>query len=93
MNRIFRVGDCVRLPDRRIGRVRGKSGGKYRVRVLRKTSKTHQFVMLPAAKLISVPCPSGWMSPAGYRRYLKPTLEKLRKRLRERKGQAQEVKP
>jgi hypothetical protein len=78
----FTVGDCVRVPDGRIGRIRAVEAGRYRVRVQRRTSKTHQFLMLRAGELARVKCPSGWMSPDGYRRYLKPTLAKLRQRQR-----------
>ena len=84
MGRRFAVGDCVRVPDGRVGRVRALAAGQYRVRVQRRTSKTHQFLLLPAGELSRVECPSGWMSPDGYRRYLKPTLAKLRER--QRKG-------
>ena len=82
MGRRFTVGDCVRVLDGRIGRVRAVEDGGYRVRVRRPTSKTHQFVLLRAGELSRVKCPSGWMSPDGYRRYLKPTLAKLRQRQR-----------
>ena len=51
MARTFPVGDCVRIPDGRIGRVREVSGGKYRVRVRRATSATHQFLMFAAGDL------------------------------------------
>jgi hypothetical protein len=78
--RTFRVGDCVLIPDGRIGRVREVSGGKYRVRVRRATSATHQFRMFAAENLKRVDCPKGWMSPAGYVRYLKVTLAKMRAR-------------
>ena len=80
MSRRFAVGDCVRVPDGRIGRVRAVEVGRYRVRVQRRTSKTHQFLLLRAGELARVDCPSGWMSPDGYRRYLEPTLAKLRER-------------
>ena len=73
-------GDCVKLPDGRIGRVRAKAAGKVKVRVRRTTSATHQFVWLPAADLTPAECPKGWMSPTGYRRYLKATLAKLKQR-------------
>ncbi|MCI0427559.1 MAG: hypothetical protein L0Z46_06050 [Nitrospiraceae bacterium] len=76
--RTFRVG--VLIPDGRIGRVREVSGGKYRVRVRRATSATHQFRTLAAGNLKRVDCPKGWMSPAGYVRYLKVTLAKMRQR-------------
>ncbi|NUR32739.1 MAG: hypothetical protein HOQ30_01910 [Gemmatimonadaceae bacterium] len=81
----FAVGDCVRVPDGRVGRVRAVETGKYRVRVQRRTSKTHQFLLLRAGELSRVECPRGWMSPDGYRRYLKPTLAKQRARERTRK--------
>lgn len=83
MSRRFAVGDCVRVPDGRIGRVRAVEVGRYRVRVQRRTSKTHQFLLLRAGELARVDCPSGWMSPDGYRRYLEPTLAKLRERQRQ----------
>lgn len=79
----FQVGDCVRVPDGRPGRVRGRLGRKLRVRVRRQTSDTHQFLYCSPGELRRIPCPKGWMSPAGYRRYLRPTLAKLRARLRE----------
>ena len=65
MTQTFRVGDCVRIPDGRIGRIREVSGGKYRVRVRRATSATHQFLRLTAGDLKRVNCPKGWMSPEG----------------------------
>jgi len=82
----FHVGDCVRVPDGRIGRVRGRAGRRLRVRVRRHTSATHQFLLLAPAEARRVACPRGWMSPAGYRRYLSTTLAKLHVRMRARKG-------
>jgi len=87
MARTFRVGDCVRIPDGRIGRVREASRGKCRVRVRRATSATHQFLMFAAGDLKGVDCPKGWMSPGGYVRYLKVTLAKMRQR-KARSGKA-----
>ena len=81
----FYVGDCVRVPDGRIGRVRARTGRQLRVRVRRRTSATHQFLVLPPGDLRPVACPKGWMSPAGYRRYLRLTLAKLRARQRAEK--------
>jgi hypothetical protein len=86
MGKVLREGDCVRIPDGRIGRVRGVSGRQYRVRVRRKTSATHQFLMFAAGELEQVGCPKGWMSPEGYLRYLKTTLTKMRQRQAGRKG-------
>ena len=80
MARTFRVDDCVRIPDGRVGRVREVSGGKYRVRVRRATSATHQFLILAAGDLKRADCPKGWMSPEGYVRYLEVTLAKMRQR-------------
>jgi hypothetical protein len=80
VSRRYAVGDCVRVPDGRVGRVRALEAGCYRVRVQRRTSKTHQFLSLRAGELTRVACPKGWMSEDGYRRYLKPTLAKMRKR-------------
>jgi hypothetical protein len=76
----FRVGDCVRVPDGRIGRVREISRGKCRVRLRRTTSATHQFLMFAVGDLKPVDCPKGWMSPEGYLRYLRVTLAKMRLR-------------
>ncbi len=75
-------GDCVRLPDGRIGRVRGKTAGEWKIRVRRVTSNTHQFLLFSAAEIQRVECPGGWMSPEGYNRYLKVTLAKLKERMR-----------
>ena len=74
-------GDCVKIPDGRIARVRGKSGGRYKVRVRRTTSTTHQFLWFTAQELELAECPKGWMSPSGYNRYLKATLAKMRQRV------------
>lgn len=75
-------GDCIRTPDGRIGRVRGKVAGKYKVCGVRRiTSNTHQILTFSARELKRIDCPKGWMSPEGYNRYLKTTLVKLRKRL------------
>jgi hypothetical protein len=80
MARTFSLGDCVRIPDGRIGRVREVSKGECRVRVRRATSATHQFLIFAARDLKLVDCPKSWMSPAGYERYLKVTLAKMRQR-------------
>ena len=76
----IRAGDCVRIPDGRIARVRNTVGNAYRVRVRRKTSQSHQFLMFAAKDLKRVDCPKGWMSAAGYLRYLRVTLAKIRQR-------------
>lgn len=75
-------GDCVQIPDGRIARVRELDDGQVKVRVRRKTSKTHQFLTFPADDLTPVDCPKGWMSPDGYNRYLKKTLAKMDERKR-----------
>jgi hypothetical protein len=75
-------GDCVRLADGRIARVRQRIGDMIKVRVRRKTSDTHQFLLLKASELERVSCPKGWMSSEGYRRYLRVTLRKMRERQR-----------
>ena len=80
MARPFVVGDCVRIPDRRIGRVREVAGGRYKVRIQREASKTHRFVEFAAGDLERVDCPKGWMSPEGYARYLDATLAKMKER-------------
>ena len=81
MATLIKNGDCVKLPDGRIARVRGKSSGRYKVRVRRKTGTTHEFLEFSANQLRRVECPAGWMSPRGYNRYLKTTLAKMRARL------------
>lgn len=73
-------GVCVKTPDGRIGRVRDKKDELYRVRVMRKTSKTHQFLFFQENELQIASCPKGWMSPDGYNRYLEKTLAKMEKR-------------
>jgi len=80
MAKSIKEGDCVKIPDGRIARVRDVADGKAKVRVRRKTSSTHQFLTFPVKALKSVACPSGWMSPDGYNRYLKVTLAKMKKR-------------
>jgi hypothetical protein len=77
----FVVGDCVRIPDGRIGRVREVTGRQYKVRVQRTTSKTHQFLTFAAKDLARVDCPKGWMSRDGYARYLDATLAKMKQRM------------
>ena len=77
-------GDCVKIPDGRIARVRGKSGDRYKVRVRRTTSETHQFLWFSDHELELVSCPKGWMSPSGYNRYLRTTLAKMRERTGEK---------
>jgi hypothetical protein len=88
MEMAFVVGDCVKTPDGRIGRVREVVGSRYKVRVQRKTSKTHQFLKLSGEELERVECPKGWMSPEGYVRYLDATLAKMRQREAGKKPQA-----
>lgn len=73
-------GDCIKVPDGRVGRVRTIKGDKVRVRLMRKMSHTHQFVWFEKEELQTVACPKGWMSPEGYNRYLKVTLAKMKER-------------
>ena len=75
-------GDCVKIPDGRIGRLREKVGTKYKVRVRRVKSKTHQFLLFSPGKLKKTACPKGWMSPEGYNRYLRKTMAKMHQRER-----------
>ena len=42
----IKLGDCVRIPDGRIARVRDRIEEVHRVRARRKTSQTHQFLEL-----------------------------------------------
>lgn len=75
------IGGCVEIPDGRIGRVREKIGGQYKVRVMRKAGTSHQFLFFKSKELKAVPCPKGWMSVEGYNRYLEKTLAKMKERL------------
>ena len=80
MREQIKAGDCVKIPDGRIARVRDNFEGIFRVRVRRKTSQTHQFLKFNQNDLSKVDCPPGWMSPEGYNRYLKVTLHKMKLR-------------
>lgn len=75
-------GDCVKIPDGRIGRVREVIQHQYKIRVRRKTSVSHQFLLYSKNHLTLVPCPPGWMSKEGYNRYLRTTLEKMEVRMK-----------
>ncbi len=81
----IRIGDCVKIPDGRIARIREKLSGKYKVRVRRKVSKSHYFLILSENQLELTDCPKGWMSREGYNRYLKVTLSKMKKRIAAKK--------
>lgn len=85
MSGSLKVGDCVKIPDRRIGRVREVTSSSVKVRVQRKTSKTYQFIEFVAEELERAECPKGWMSPEGYARYLDATLAKMRQRVAAKK--------
>ncbi len=76
----IRAGDCVKIPDGRVARVREISAGLCRVRVRRSTSNTHQFLFFRTRELERVDCPKGWMSPMGYNHYVRVTLSKMRER-------------
>lgn len=76
----MQAGDCVKVPDGRIGRVREIRKDMVRVRLMRTTSHTHQFVWYTISELQVVACPKGWMSPQGYNKYLGITLEKMKMR-------------
>lgn len=73
-------GVCVKLPDKRIGRIRDKVNKLWRVRVKRTTSETHQFLYFKSKDLKIVPTPKGWMSVSGYNNYVKKTIAKMKKR-------------
>lgn len=80
MGEPFKVGECVRIPDGRVGRVREVTGPHCKVRARRTTSESHQFLKFIGDDLERVDCPKGWMSPEGYVRQLETTLAKMRKR-------------
>ena len=77
-NMRIQKGDCVKIPDGRIARVREIEKDGCKVRVRRKTSKSHQFLTLKKGELTQIACPKGWMSRDGYNRYLKVTLAKMK---------------
>jgi hypothetical protein len=79
------LGDIVLIPDGRLARVRGREQEKVKVRVRRKTSNTHQFLFFSEKALQKTETPPGWMSPEGYRSYLKTTLEKMEQRSKSKK--------
>jgi hypothetical protein len=87
------AGDCVKIPDGRIARVREISAGLCRVRVRRTSSNTHQFLFFRTRELEWVDCPKGWMSPMGYNHYLRVTLSKMRDRFSERVPKAKDEHP
>lgn len=76
----MQLGDCIIVPDGRIGRVRALEGDKVKVRLMRTTSHTHQFIWYQQSELVIVACPKGWMSQKGYKRYLEITLKKMNQR-------------
>lgn len=80
MEKPIAAGDCVRIPDGRVARVREVAGGRCKVRVRRRSSNTNQFLIFDEAEVEAVECPKGWMSPDGYNRYLEATLAKMRQR-------------
>jgi hypothetical protein len=68
---LIQKGSCVRIPDKRVGRVREKINGKWKIRVRRKTSMSHEFLYFKPSELKSIPCPKGWMSIQGYNDYIR----------------------
>jgi hypothetical protein len=64
----FQAGDCVRIPDGRPGRVRGRQEGKIRVRVRRRATGRDEILLLAAKELERIDPPAGWMSRDGYNR-------------------------
>ncbi|MGC2571159.1 MAG: hypothetical protein WA364_06575 [Candidatus Nitrosopolaris sp.] len=82
MAEVINSGDCVKIPDGRIARVRDISKSEYRVRVRRKKSENHQFLKFAKKELTKVQCPKGWMNPEGYNRYLKVTLAKMKEKMK-----------
>ena len=76
----IQAGDCVKIPDGRIGRVRDIVDGDCKIRVRRKTSQSHQFLIFKRDQLKLVPCPRGWMRPEAYNHYLQITLAKMKTR-------------
>jgi hypothetical protein len=65
---VLQRGECVRLADGRPGRVRGKLGAKYRVRVRRSGGKSDEVLLLSGRELEKIDPPAGWMSREGYNR-------------------------
>ena len=77
---VRRRHSSFRAPWAKLSLISALSGGKCKVRVRRKTSESHEFLMLDRRALKRVNCPKGWMSREGYARYLKVTLAKMRER-------------
>lgn len=73
-------GDCVRIPDGRLGRVREVTADGCKVRVRRPSGHSDEFVDLAERDLEITTCPKGWMTPAGYLRYLAGVHAALRER-------------
>lgn len=87
----IKSGDCVKIPDGRLGRARTYENHKWKVRVRRKQnshkkSPSYQFLYFPSSKLKIINCPSGWMSRKGYNNYVKITLSKMKKRLSKKRS-------
>lgn len=82
MIKAIKAGDCVKLLDGRTGRARNSEKSRYRVRVSRKNSKSHQLLWLTGVEITKIQCPDGWMSPEGYNRYIRKTLSKMKQRIK-----------
>jgi hypothetical protein len=65
MTEEIKPGDCVKIPDGRIARVRTNANGVFRVRVRRKTSQNHQIQEFLEKDLVKVTCPQGLDEPSG----------------------------
>ncbi len=66
----LQTGDCVRVPDGRPGRIRGRQVGQLRVRVRRPGSEVDEILLFRPGQLARIEPPAGWMTPEGYRRRL-----------------------
>lgn len=82
------LGDCVKIPDGRIGRVRARENNLWKIRVKREKSNSHKFMYFRTNELKVINCPKGWMSPEGYNSYVEKTLYKMKKRLSKKRSRS-----
>jgi hypothetical protein len=83
----LRPGECVRVPDGRPGRIRGRRGGKFSVRVRRRGGTADELLLLSPRELEPIDPPAGWMSVKGYVR----RTAAARRNARARRGAARDA--
>jgi hypothetical protein len=83
----LKPGECVRVPDGRPGRIRGRRGGKLTVRVRRRGGTADEVLLLSPRELERIDPPAGWMSVKGYVR----RTAAARRNARARRGAARDA--